>query len=105
MQIRPSCIVHSPRSDKGERSRGDMSGTRLILPPSASGGVYTAYQVGTNLSVAVKQMNLEQQPKKVRLPLFHILISSKRRFVPGFDHQRNSRHEGFSTQERGQFHR
>jgi len=31
---------------------------------SASGGVYTAYQVGTNLSVAIKQMNLEKQPKK-----------------------------------------
>jgi len=31
---------------------------------SASGGVYTAYQVGTNLSVAIKQMNLEQQPKQ-----------------------------------------
>lgn len=30
----------------------------------ASGGVYTAYQVGSNLSVAIKQMNLEQQPKK-----------------------------------------
>lgn len=30
----------------------------------ASGGVYTAYQVGTNLSVAIKQMNLEKQPKK-----------------------------------------
>ncbi|CAO1637148.1 unnamed protein product [Sympodiomycopsis kandeliae] len=30
----------------------------------ASGGVYTAYQVGTNHSVAIKQMNLEQQPKK-----------------------------------------
>ncbi|CAG8449031.1 14975_t:CDS:10 [Acaulospora morrowiae] len=30
----------------------------------ASGGVYTAYQVGTNMSVAIKQMNLEQQPKK-----------------------------------------
>ncbi|KAF9098394.1 signal transducing kinase of the PAK [Mortierella sp. AM989] len=30
----------------------------------ASGGVYTAYQNGTNLSVAIKQMNLEQQPKK-----------------------------------------
>lgn len=26
--------------------------------------MYTAYQVGTNLSVAIKQMNLEQQPKK-----------------------------------------
>jgi p21-activated kinase 1 len=31
---------------------------------SASGGVYTAYQVGTNNIVAIKQMNLEQQPKK-----------------------------------------
>ncbi len=30
----------------------------------ASGGVYTAYQVGSNKSVAIKQMNLEQQPKK-----------------------------------------
>src|SRR4051794_37752346 len=30
----------------------------------ASGGVYTAYQKGTNLSVAIKRMNLEQQPKK-----------------------------------------
>ncbi|KAM0786325.1 hypothetical protein ACM66B_001799 [Microbotryomycetes sp. NB124-2] len=30
----------------------------------ASGGVYTAYQVGTNLAVAIKQMNLEQQPKQ-----------------------------------------
>ncbi|POS82322.1 hypothetical protein EPUL_005388 [Erysiphe pulchra] len=30
----------------------------------ASGGVYTGYQRGTNRLVAVKQMNLEQQPKK-----------------------------------------
>jgi p21-activated kinase 1 len=30
----------------------------------ASGGVYTAYQVGTNLCVAIKQMDLEKQPKK-----------------------------------------
>ncbi|KAK7206493.1 serine/threonine-protein kinase ste20 [Myxozyma melibiosi] len=30
----------------------------------ASGGVYTAYQVGTNLCVAIKQMNLAQQPQK-----------------------------------------
>lgn len=30
----------------------------------ASGGVFTAYQVGSNQSVAIKQMNLEQQPKK-----------------------------------------
>lgn len=31
---------------------------------SASGGVYTAYQVGTNTSVAIKQMDLDKQPKK-----------------------------------------
>ncbi|KAI9353337.1 kinase-like domain-containing protein [Zopfochytrium polystomum] len=30
----------------------------------ASGGVFTAYQVGSNNAVAIKQMNLEQQPKK-----------------------------------------
>ncbi|RKF79692.1 Serine/threonine-protein kinase ste20 [Golovinomyces cichoracearum] len=30
----------------------------------ASGGVYTGYQRGSNQLVAVKQMNLEQQPKK-----------------------------------------
>jgi p21-activated kinase 1 len=30
---------------------------------SASGGVFTAYQVGTNLLVAIKQMDLEKQPK------------------------------------------
>ncbi|KAI5477997.1 hypothetical protein MNV49_005689 [Pseudohyphozyma bogoriensis] len=30
----------------------------------ASGGVYTAYQIDTNVNVAIKQMNLEQQPKQ-----------------------------------------
>ncbi|EZF28283.1 STE/STE20/PAKA protein kinase [Trichophyton interdigitale H6] len=30
----------------------------------ASGGVYTAYEIGTNHCVAIKQMNLELQPKK-----------------------------------------
>jgi p21-activated kinase 1 len=30
----------------------------------ASGGVFTAYEVGSNKCVAIKQMNLEQQPKK-----------------------------------------
>jgi p21-activated kinase 1 len=36
----------------------------LTPPLSASGGVYTAYQVGSNLSVAIKQMDLDKQPKK-----------------------------------------
>ena len=30
----------------------------------ASGGVYTAFETGTGRCVAIKQMNLEQQPKK-----------------------------------------
>lgn len=30
----------------------------------ASGGVFTAHSVDTNMSVAIKQMNLEKQPKK-----------------------------------------
>ncbi|KAF2755720.1 Pkinase-domain-containing protein [Pseudovirgaria hyperparasitica] len=30
----------------------------------ASGGVFTAYEVNTNKCVAIKQMNLDQQPKK-----------------------------------------
>ncbi|KAK0837983.1 signal transducing kinase of the PAK [Friedmanniomyces endolithicus] len=32
--------------------------------PESEDGVYTAYEVGTNKCVAIKQMNLEQQPKK-----------------------------------------
>ncbi|KAK9764740.1 Serine/threonine-protein kinase smu1, partial [Basidiobolus ranarum] len=36
----------------------------IKIGQGASGGVYTANQVGTNLSVAIKQMNLEKQPKK-----------------------------------------
>jgi p21-activated kinase 1 len=31
---------------------------------SSSGGVFTAYQVGTNLSVAIKQMDLDRQREK-----------------------------------------
>ncbi|KAF9240725.1 Pkinase-domain-containing protein [Melanogaster broomeanus] len=36
----------------------------IKIGQGASGGVYTAYQVGTNLSVAIKQMDLDKQPKK-----------------------------------------
>ncbi|KAK9480648.1 kinase-like domain-containing protein [Lipomyces japonicus] len=51
----------------------------------ASGGVYTAYQVGTNLSVAIKQMHLEQQPKK-ELIINEILVmrESKHRNIVNF---------------------
>ncbi|GBE86664.1 Serine/threonine-protein kinase SMU1 [Sparassis crispa] len=47
----------------------DADPTRLYrnlvkIGAGASGGVYTAYQVGTNVSVAIKQMDLEKQPKK-----------------------------------------
>nr|ACS91347.1 serine/threonine-protein kinase [Zymoseptoria tritici] len=36
----------------------------IKIGQGASGGVYTAYELGTNKCVAIKQMNLEQQPKK-----------------------------------------
>ncbi|KAK9467329.1 kinase-like domain-containing protein [Lipomyces arxii] len=51
----------------------------------ASGGVYTAYQVGTNQSVAIKQMNLEQQPKR-ELIINEILVmkESKHRNIVNF---------------------
>ncbi|KAK9454183.1 hypothetical protein V1511DRAFT_534916 [Dipodascopsis uninucleata] len=51
----------------------------------ASGGVFTAYQVGTNLSVAIKQMNLEQQPKK-ELIINEILVmkESKHKNIVNF---------------------
>lgn len=48
-------------------TEGDPSKVYLNLTKigqGASGGVYTAYEVGTNASVAIKQMNLEKQPKK-----------------------------------------
>jgi p21-activated kinase 1 len=40
---------------------------------SASGGVYTAYTAKGNKAVAIKQMNLDQQPKK-ELIINEILI-------------------------------
>ncbi|KAL1762862.1 kinase-like domain-containing protein [Schizophyllum commune] len=47
----------------------DADPTRLYrnlvkIGQGASGGVYTAYQMGTNVSVAIKQMDLDKQPKK-----------------------------------------
>lgn len=36
----------------------------IKIGQEASGGVYTAHEINTNVSVAIKQMNLEKQPKK-----------------------------------------
>lgn len=36
---------------------------------SASGTVFTAVELGTGNEVAIKQMNLSQQPKKVKIKL------------------------------------
>jgi p21-activated kinase 1 len=51
----------------------------------ASGGVYTAYEVGSNMCVAIKQMNLEQQPKK-ELIINEILVmkGSKHKNIVNF---------------------
>ncbi|KAF4312625.1 PAK-box/P21-Rho-binding protein [Botryosphaeria dothidea] len=51
----------------------------------ASGGVFTAYQIGTNRCVAIKQMNLDQQPKK-DLIINEILVmrESKHRNIVNF---------------------
>jgi len=51
----------------------------------ASGGVYTAHEVGTNRCVAIKQMNLEQQPKK-ELIINEILVmkDSKHKNIVNF---------------------
>ena len=45
---------------------------------SASGGVFTAHQVQTGELVAIKQMNLEQQPKK-ELIINEILVMKQSR--------------------------
>ncbi|KAG8950727.1 signal transducing kinase of the PAK [Tulasnella sp. 424] len=47
----------------------DADPTRLYrnltkIGQGASGGIYSAYQVGSNLYVAIKQMDLDKQPKK-----------------------------------------
>ncbi|QLG72652.1 hypothetical protein HG535_0D03600 [Zygotorulaspora mrakii] len=67
---------------------GDPSKIYLNLTKigqGASGGVYTAYEVGTNASVAIKQMNLEKQPKK-ELIINEILVmkGSKHRNIVNF---------------------
>lgn len=44
-----------------------------MCPYSASGGVYTAYPTNSTTPVAIKQMNLQKQPKK-ELIINEILI-------------------------------
>ncbi|KAG9009576.1 signal transducing kinase of the PAK [Tulasnella sp. 427] len=64
-----------PKQDEGDIVKRlkaictDADPTRLYrnltkIGQGASGGVYTAYQVGSNLCVAIKQMDLDKQPKK-----------------------------------------
>ncbi|CAE6532450.1 unnamed protein product [Rhizoctonia solani] len=76
----PGSSATPRRREKKEKGDGDIvkrlqaictdaDPTRLYrnlvkIGQGASGGVYTAYQVGTNLSVAIKQMDLDKQPKK-----------------------------------------
>ncbi|CAR26070.1 hypothetical protein ZYGR_0E00490 [Zygosaccharomyces rouxii] len=69
-------------------AEGDPSKLYLNLTKigqGASGGVYTAYELGTNASVAIKQMNLEKQPKK-ELIINEIMVmkGSKHRNIVNF---------------------
>lgn len=69
-------------------SDGDPSEkfSKLVkIGQGASGGVYTAHDADTNASVAVKQMNLDKQPKK-ELIINEILVmkGSKHRNIVNF---------------------
>ena len=69
-------------------SEGDPSKkyTKLIkIGQGASGGVYTAHDISTNACVAIKQMNLDKQPKK-ELIINEILVmkGSKHRNIVNF---------------------
>ncbi|KIO30594.1 hypothetical protein M407DRAFT_69045 [Tulasnella calospora MUT 4182] len=56
-----------------------------------SGSVYTAYQVGTNLCVAIKQMDLDEQPKKNIVNEILVMRSSRHpnivNFIDSFLHK------------------
>jgi p21-activated kinase 1 len=68
------------RGKKKKKEEGSLSLflTHLLFPTSASGGVCTAQSVDTNMSVAIKQMNLAQQPKK-ELIINEILVMREAR--------------------------
>lgn len=54
-RLKQICTVGDPR---------DIYKDLTKIGQGASGGVFTGYERGTNRLVAIKQMNLEQQPKK-----------------------------------------
>jgi p21-activated kinase 1 len=97
MLIRQSYTGIWSRLDKGEwrlcwgKTFSFPRSFRLLLY-RASGGVYTAYQSGTNSSVAIKQMNLEKQPKQ-DLIINEILVMKSSRhpnivnFIDSFLHK------------------
>ncbi|CAG8757430.1 3894_t:CDS:2, partial [Gigaspora margarita] len=63
--IPPKLALKPPRSkDPNNVLPPPQTAPSTSKPSHASGSVFTAYQVGTNMLVAIKQMNLEQQPKK-----------------------------------------
>ena len=54
-RLRAICSPGDPTAKYGNLNK---------IGQGASGGVFTAYETGTKRCVAIKQMNLEQQPKK-----------------------------------------
>lgn len=68
-RLQAICIQEDPR-----RIYRNM----VKIGQGASGGVYTATAEGTDLPVAIKQMNLEQQPKK-ELIINEILVMKESR--------------------------
>ncbi|KAJ3415502.1 hypothetical protein HDV05_004704 [Chytridiales sp. JEL 0842] len=92
-QIRPSKTKPAGADDVVEKLRAicnPADPTKLYrnlvkIGQGASGGVYTAYQVGNSNAVAIKQMNLDQQPKK-ELIINEILVmrDSKHKNIVNF---------------------